>query len=374
MKLEKSFLWLGGVFDEKTVSRYPAVSPAANFWQRGFVEALIDNNQSVHVIGHAAERMWPFGRLIVSASGASFPSKFTGQAVGYLNIPRLRGAVQYANYLRLALAHIEKTRLPDSVVTFSCLFNSNQLTPDIRTAKHLQKRYGIPWINVIADGVAPLGADGYVYQRWSDYCSKESFKSKLHLDGGVPSVKNLGAYKKSKNIKAFMYMGALTAHGGVTFLARSFTKLIDSDVELWVCGRGENEELQLIANRDKRIKVFGYVSEERLNDLANTAYAFVNPRPSDFAPNKQNYPSKLLHYLAYGKPVISTWSDGLSPDYADCLVEVEDETEEGLMHSIKVALNLSTDQIHSMSDKIESFNRAHSWSYQIKRFLTWLED
>lgn len=370
---QKSFLWLGGVFDEKTVNCFPSMSPASNFWQRGFIEALKTQGHNVHVIGHSVERVWPFGRLDVRASQASFPDTFTGSAVGYVNAPFLRGAVQYVNYRRAARRHTKRMGFPDYLVTFSCLNKASEWTATISAARSLRKLYGIPWICLVADGEAPPGADGYVYLTWAYFESAGSPSPKLHLDGGIPAINNMAEDNPTDRPRALMYMGALTPHGGVTFLARAFQRLADRDIELWVCGRGENEELQRMARIDSRIKLMGFVSEEKLNELANSAYAFVNPRPSDFAPNKLNYPSKLLHYLAYGKPVISTWTEGLSPEYKDLLVQVVDETEDGLAQAIQTVLNMTDAERWSISAKTEKFNESHEWPRQIGRFIYWLQ-
>lgn len=374
MNPTKKFLWVGGVFDEKTVNSFPSMSPASNFWQRGFIEALQTEGHNVHVIGHPAERVWPFGKLNVLPSQASFPSTFTGRTVGYLNVPFLRGLVQYANYRTTVHKCIKKTGLPDYLVTFSCLDKATQWASTISIARNLRKQFRIPWICIVADGEAPLGADGYVYLTWAYFESTSSASPKLHLDGGVPAIRKMVVSKPHDHPRALMYMGALTPHGGVTFLARSFKRLADEDVELWVCGRGENEELQRLARSDRRIKLFGYVSEARLNELANSAYAFVNPRPSDFTPNRLNYPSKLLHYLAYGRPVISTWTEGLSPEYMDLLVQVGDETEDGLAQAIQRTLNMTDEELRSISDRTEKFNESHMWPHQIGRFVLWLQN
>jgi len=369
---QKKFLWLGGVFDEKTINSFPSMSPASNFWQRGFIEALKMQGHNIHVIGHPVERVYPFGRLDVRASQASFPDTFTGNAVGYVNAPFLREAVQYVNYRRATRYHIKRKGLPDYVVTFSCLNKTSEWTATISAARSLRVLYGIPWICIVADGVAPLGADGYVYLTWAYFESTGSPSPKLHLDGGIPTINKIAEENSTNHPKALMYMGALTPHGGVTLLARALQKLPDRSIELWVCGRGENEELERLARIDERIKLIGFVSEEKLNELANSAYAFVNPRPSDFTPNKLNYPSKLLHYLAYAKPVISTWTEGLSPEYQDLLVQVVDETEDGLALTIQMVLNMTDVELQSISVKIEKFNESHEWPHQIGRFIFWL--
>lgn len=371
------FLWLDGIFDENTVNAFPTISPATNFWQRGFVDTLQLLGNKVDVIGHPTERIWPYGRLIIRGEHASLSPDYKGSTVGYINAPLIRRFTQYLNYLRVVKSYLTVSDKPDYVVTYSCLDKSTKRAPSIETAKYVRKHFGIPWICIVADGVTPPGADGYVYLAWSYFESISAPGPKIHIDGGVPDInftvdQNSGAVQ-FRQAKILMYMGALTPHGGSTLLARAFHLLRDEDIQLWICGRGENAELARLAEVDTRIKLMGFVSEDELNELADEATAFVNPRPSDFEPNKLNYPSKVLHYLAYGKPVISTFTDGISPDYADVLIPIPEETEESLSVTIQNVLNMSEKDYNVMRARIVNFHETHTWGYQVDGFISWLQ-
>ena len=100
---------------------------------------------------------------------------------------------------------------------------------------------------------------------------------------------------------------------------------------------------------------------------------FANPRPSAFVPNKLNYPSKLLHYLSYGRPVLSTFTDGLSPDYKDVLIPIEQESEEGLVDAIRHALLMNDESYSRWCSRVVKFNASRTWSGQVGRLLGWME-
>lgn len=378
MSDRKRFLWLDGVFDQHTINVFPSISPASNFWQRGFIDALQSLGNHVDIIGHTHERIWPFGRLIIFGKQASLPKRLKGLILGYINAPFLRGVTRYFNYLRAVKIFFSTSEKPNYIVTFSCLSKSSDPTASIYAAKFIRKHYGVPWICIVADGEAPPGADGYVYLTWSYYKSVTAYAPKIHIDGGVPAVQSRSDQSfdmtAPRKVKILMYMGALTPHGGASQLARAFHLLADKDVILRICGRGENTELRELAKVDRRIELLGFVSEEELNKLASEATAFVNPRPTDFEPNKLNYPSKVLHYLAYGKPVISTFTEGISPDYMDILIPISEATDEGLCIAIQKVLNMTGEDYDVMRDRIVNFNKAHSWEYQVDRFITWLQN
>ena len=372
------FLWVEGIFDEDTVSSFTAMSPAANFYQRGYVDALHKLGHGVDVIGYPVERVWPFGRLIIRGEQASLSQGLTGQVIGYVNLPFFRNTIQYNNLLKAAKSHLRMTKhKPDYQIIWSCLDKSTDETPAIRVAKYIREHFGVPWVCIVADGAIPPGADAYVYQAWSHYKSDTSPGPSIHIDGGIPGIKcvddqNLPVNNSARG-KSLMYMGALTEHGGVSQLARAFHKLNDKDIQLWVCGRGRNSELMRLAEVDQRIKIKGFVDEAELSKLAGAAFAFANPRPNSFAPNKVNYPSKVLHYLAYGKPVISTFTDGVSPDYADVLIQIREESDDCLGEAIHSVLNMQSKEYEDMRDRIASFNKTHTWIYQVNRFISWLQ-
>ena len=372
-----NFFWISGIFDENTVNNFPGISSAANFWQRGLVEALKGRGNSVDVFGYPVERVWPFGRLVIDATQASLPRGLDGRSVGYVNIPFLRVVSQHISYLHEIKKHKQHRKIEaDFVVTFSSISRSNEWTSSSATAKFLSKKYSIPWICIVGDGVAPLGADGYIYNTWGYFNDPSSPSPKMFLDGGIPlinsSLQSNLTYEGKK--KVVMFMGSLSEHAGVTWLANAFHSIKDSSIELWISGRGKNTELQQLLNIDKRIKLMGFVSEMELDRLAAKVTVFVNPRPSNFEPNKLNYPSKLLHYFAYEKPVISTITKGLSPEYESVVIPVQEESLSSLANIIIGTLNMDTDEYDEVCDRVRKFNATHSWDYQVSRFGSWLED
>ncbi|TVT58076.1 MAG: glycosyltransferase family 4 protein [Sedimenticola thiotaurini] len=368
MNSKPRILWLEGVFDESTIDAFPATSPAVNFWHAGFVSALKTAGCDISLIGHPYDRIWPAGRVFVGSRDAAFASGFSGKVAGYINMPFVRSRTQSINYLRLVKEYVAQHGRPDYVFTF----NDTPATP---AAEYLSRELSVPWIYIAGDGPALPGADGYLYQNWVYYESPSAPGPKIHLDGGLPLLEALeeSADVSGRATRALMYMGALTEHGGAMQLARAFHSLGDQGIQLWVTGRGSNDELEQLAEADSRIKLYGFVGQEQLHSLASRAHVFANPRPTAFAPNKLNYPSKLLHYLAYGRPVISTFTDGLSPDYRDVLIPIEEESEAGLAQTIQYALGMPGADYAAWCARVARFNHTRIWSQQIFRLLDWLE-
>lgn len=369
------FLWLEGVFDEASIVAFQSISPASNFWQKGFIRALQGLGHDVSIIGYPVERAWPFGRLLIRQTDAAVLPGVAGRVLGYLNFPYLRPIFQYAN-MRLEVGRWLRSEqpLPHYLVVFSCLDKSTQQTAAIRVAKWARRVFGIPWVCIVADGESPPGADAYVYLPWAYYEleSKRRSEPTIHIDGGVPDASVESAQTTYSREKVLMYMGAFTEHGGALELARAFRDVPGEHLSLWFCGRGCNPELDAVVRGDKRIWIKGFLEETELNRLASQAFAFANPRPANFAPNRLNYPSKILHYLAFEKPVISTFTDGVSPEYKEVLVCVDDDSQAGLSAAIKSLMAMDESQYQALQARVTAFKKRRSWLAQANRFVSWL--
>jgi glycosyltransferase involved in cell wall biosynthesis len=103
------------------------------------------------------------------------------------------------------------------------------------------------------------------------------------------------------------------------------------------------------------------------------ATLFVNPRPSSIADNRMNFPSKILEYLSYAKPVVSTWTPGLSPEYEGVLVVVEQETPECMARKIEEVLSWDAEKHSAWSERITAFVTGRKlWDLQAGSLLRWL--
>ncbi len=105
----------------------------------------------------------------------------------------------------------------------------------------------------------------------------------------------------------FMYSGLLSCVTGVNLLLEAVKYLPQQGWKLVLTGRGELEDLvEKAGEKDPRITYLGNLPfEEYCKSLAG-ADILLNPRNMDLPENQNNFPSKVLDYLATGLPVIST--------------------------------------------------------------------
>lgn len=374
-------LWLGGIFCESTMLKSDAISPAANRWQAGLIKAINGHNLPVTLLSHFPEPLWPKGKYRPGNPDDLDPY-FDGRLVHYWNIPLLRSFSLSRVYIQ-ALQQIIKIQGKPLAV-----FSYNPTPHAVATGLYSQKRYQIPWIDVCADHYDP-GSDWSKYSSGASlakghvFLSYHAFKDcpylkKLHLDGGISNFNfdlEPQIIKKPKNKKIVLYTGMMSIWGGVSFLLKAFEKVNDPDIELWICGHGNNSDLENAIKSDSRIHFFGLVSEVRLNEMCLQASVFVNPRPSFVHGNKMNFPSKILKYLSYGKPVITTWTPGISPEYRSVLEVLTEETEDCLAKTIETVLHWSDKQrIENLLKNREFILKSKTWEYQAYRLEKWLKD
>jgi|ERR1039457_583899 glycosyltransferase involved in cell wall biosynthesis len=380
MKNKLSYiLYLGGIFSEETMLASPAVSPAANRWQRGLMRALIDFNHDIRILGHIPEPLWPKGRSCINRDMGNIALGITGELVKYWNVPFVRSCSLAAGYKHIFQEMCETYGRP------SCLVSYNLYPYTIAVARYAHDRYGVPWVCIVADAPDPgpeldqhdqmlNDAAGRIFLSWKCFVDC-SLKPTLHLDGAIDCLRFSPDIIPTKEDKrAVLYSGVVNQYGGVDLLLKAFELIKDSSIELWLCGKGENNEIHRSVQKDARIKWYGLVTDEHLKELSVRASVFINPRPVNLPASANNFPSKILEYLSYGKPVISTWTEGLSPEYKKILTVLDNDSPECLAQTIEKVLAWDTaTRLETAKETYEFMNAKKLWSIQAKRLISWLE-
>ncbi|MEI6513899.1 MAG: glycosyltransferase [bacterium] len=129
-----------------------------------------------------------------------------------------------------------------------------------------------------------------------------------------------------------LYAGALGRNYGIPMLLDAFSKLPAENFQLWLFGRGDMyEEIRCRAQQDSRIYLSEIViSTEELLQRTQQATVLINPRPTKEIFARYSFPSKILEYMAAGRPVISTRLLTIPEEYESYLIWLDQETPEGL--------------------------------------------
>lgn len=120
--------------------------------------------------------------------------------------------------------------------------------------------------------------------------------------------------------KAILYSGTLHYQYGIKNLLAAFESIENKDIELWICGSGDAEkEIKDLAQKDGRIKFFGFCTKDEVMQIRSKAAILVNPRTNDGEYTKYSFPSKTMEYMVSGKPVVMYKLDGIPDEYDEYL-------------------------------------------------------
>ena len=371
-------------FSEKAMLSYRGVSPAARRWLLGFLTGLDANEKKVHVFGHQIAPFFPKGPLIPGDSNNIIGS-YPALLLRYLNLWPFRWR---------SLTHSYKNGI-DRVVTewgrFDYVFSYNPWPNQLAMGRYIKgKDSATKWILITLDYEDPdkdfetflritKGVDYYVFlSQWA--YDNIPIKNKFLLEGGVKSELIQRRYelqcdtikkKFSQTKPAILYTGMFDKWGGLSVLIEAFLDL-PGDVELWICGFGDDAYIRSALAKDARIKLYGLVSDEKLNKLSEGASLFVNPRPVNTNGNMMNFPSKILEYLTYCKPVVSTLTPGLLNEYKNVCYIVDSEPS-SMREGIIEALAEDQKKLLDVASDIHHFLQEKTWERQIKKLLLWID-
>lgn len=367
-------LWVGPVIAESHFANL-AVSAAASIWQQGFIDSIGEHGAQVEVLTHLPCRAFPVGSLWPVHGGQIFSGHIQGHGLPYLNIPKVREwflARQYEQALERLLA----VKPFDLVVSYNV-----EAYVTVPIARALSK-ISLPWVAIIADlpKVNPRRfldrsnveiADGRIYLSWKNFIEFRNQQKDFYLEGGVHQ--QIGQTQNEESgVKRIAYFGGITALGGIDLFLGASKYLLGPGYEFHIVGVGDTSRLNDYLKSDSRIVYHGSLSQNELIKLGQRMDMFINPRPSKLSEN--NFPSKILTYLGFGKPVISTFGFGISPEYKDILIEIKEDSAPTLAAAIEKVAQWNQEQLEQYRVKVNTFVRESKvWNVQAKRVLSWFE-
>ncbi len=370
-------LWVGPVIAESLFSNL-AVSAAASNWQQNLIDSIRDEEiqgAQVEVLTHLPCRAFPMGAIWPMHNAQIFPPHIKGHGLPYLNLPKVRDwflARQYERALEQMLA----------VKSFDLMVSYNAEAYVTAPIARVLSKTKILWIAIIADlpKESPKrfldrskveAADGRIYLSWKNFIEYGDQQKDLYLEGGVHQHGEQIQNKESA-VKRIAYFGGLTRLGGIDLFLEASKHLPGPGYEFHIVGVGDFSRLNGYLRSDSRIVYHGSLSQSELIKLGQRMNIFVNPRPSKLSEN--NFPSKILTYLGFGKPVISTFGYGISPEYKDILIETAEESASALAGAIEKVAQWNPEQLDQYRVKVNAFVReSKAWNIQAKRVFRWFE-
>lgn len=140
---------------------------------------------------------------------------------------------------------------------------------------------------------------------------KIEHKDKILFQGAINVLmfKNFALRQNTKlNI---MYSGFLDKSTGVDLWVKAISQINNKNIEYVFTGWGPLSELiKKLSVKNTNILYRGFVSREEYYRMLNESDIVVNPRNMNLLDNKENFPSKMLEYLASGRVILSTRFSG----------------------------------------------------------------
>lgn len=368
-------LWLGSVYPDDIVTREKSLSAAAVLWQSRFIRTLQYAGHDVQTIAHLPVQAFPRGRFFVSKAESvwAIDPIETSQAA-YLNILQFRDMQLGYKYRGLAKDLIDRGFVPDVV----CSYNTPKHI--LRTCRWLKRSLNVPWISFVADMKAPnkewsnldrgfFESDGVVFFSEKAYV-EAPFSRKYHFYGGFDPMK-MPPDRQQKR-KMILYAGMLDEQRDLSMLLDAFIDLDDSNVDLVLCGRGNSARLEYESNMHCNIRSMGFVDSDVLQKLMMECHVFVNPRSHGFKSNEYNFPSKVLSYMTYGKPIVSSWSSSMPSAFKDYLVIPRGNTPSEFKDCLAEVLSWSGEEYEQWNNYVAPFVEQQSWEANTRNLVDWI--
>jgi glycosyltransferase involved in cell wall biosynthesis len=311
-----------------------------SLWLKGFCQGLKANGAKLELISHVPDRLFPYGEL-VPRNKLYLDEEFHTNHILYPNLPMLRTPALRIQYLIMSKKHFLKTHF-DYVISY------NPSPQHVAVGRWATKNTNAKWISVLLDPpeqnfdgdwnryrntYGPATVD--VHLSWKSYVDFPGI-SKFHLDAGAETEVSCNKILfKDKPFKV-LYSGKLEpTYGGSGLFLEFFKNCSSPDFQFILCGRVHDLRILEYAKTDSRILIKGFVSDTELNILCKDADAFFNIRDPHHVDNPYIFPSKLLFYLKYNKPIFSLHTPGIAPHYHDLMYFPEENTPLGLSQLVE---------------------------------------
>jgi len=369
-------LWLGfSVPDELASSMFtmdplPAIQTHKFGWS--FARALRSEFGEVTLASACPVQNFPLVRRLVFRGGAFTSQGIHGVLLGFINVLFLKHLTRLASCVLVVAPLIKRQRiewvfihgLHTPYLVFGLLARlagrhvavvltdppGVVLSTDGRVAR-LLKLFDIWLVGYVlrqVDAVVALAPD--LVKRLAPNCPSLVFPGILESTLRFPPVNSdaLESTPSPKEPFTILYAGGLSQAYGVDRLIDAVL-IFDSgaDIRLKLYGRGDQEvRIRQLAVKDSRIIYGGFVDAATLVPELCAADILINPRPTSELFAAQSFPSKLVEYLATGRPVLTTRITSIPHALKEHFYYIDDETSEGIHMAICDVMSLTaTDRL-----------------------------
>ena len=397
------------ILPDGALANYPAASPPGNRFQHGVLNALLAHGIDTSVISLRPVSSYPRSRrLFFRGADGALGEGVPYRQIGFINAGPLKTlTVAFTSFFaiwRWAREHRGERR----VMLFYNAYNPSAWVGIVAAWLTRSKV-----ITIVADVRVPGsgGGDASLLRRMEYQIAVASLRHMdaivpvthriaadlaagvpfLLLDGGVPDDMlaplpppalqkayegATDAGTPDSNPFVVLYAGSLSHLAGVPLLLQAFQRLEDARFRLWIIGRGELEPVvRHAAATDTRIRYLGKLSRPDLLTTYAAADVLVNPHSTVLLTARYVFPSKLLEYLASGRPVITTATPEIAAGYGDLCSVLDREEPQAMADAImRVAAMPAVDRLARAAEARVAVIERCAWSRQGRRLVRFLEE
>lgn len=298
----------------------------------------------------------------------------------FINLPVLR---QWSRIIQ-AERDIRKIYHKNKDCVIICDVLNQSLANAARTSG---KKYGIPVVGIVTDvpgytSGARRKSYSFIRRKISEYAEKNSkrnlakYDAYLLLTEAMNSVVNKNGKpfivleghcdskmeQRENNLsdkskpKIAMYAGGIHKEFGIEMLVNAFVKGGFNDWELHIYGDGNyQKDLTELTKKISNVKYHGVQPNYLIVENQIKATLLLNPRLTDAEYVKYSFPSKTMECIASGTPLCTTKLPGMPAEYYPYVYFFENETEEGMLATLKDILGKSEEEYHEFGKQAKEF-------------------
>lgn len=397
------FTYIGGdafEADYRKLHNYP-YSVSARHYQKEYVRGFSMNGNNVTTVSLIPYKWCESGHLYYNRTPETFNEGTVVNYLSFFNIPVLQEISRLFSAMRAISKWAKKTKGKKRVV----LIVLNNYTPvmlgamlacklrRIHISTHIHdnlvdlysKEY-IAQISALKKLILPiyLRFAGWIESKYDSYIFIASGMNEVinkrnrpHITvEGIYSISSVQLISEQKKKNAIMYAGSLHSNYGIKMILQVFSQIEDSQLELWICGTGECENLiKERAELDPRIHFLGYIDRQKVLELETQAKLLVNMRDPSLGYTRRSFPSKMLEYMLSGTPMLTTKLQGIPDEYYSYVYYTDSYSIHDIKEEVVRILNQDDASLQVFALKARSFvMKRASADVQAKRISSFFEE
>lgn len=358
-----------------SVDPSPAVQTHKFAWS--FARSLSYGFNSVYLVSACPIQNFPVARRLFFRGGFFCANGLNGTYISFVNLIVIKHVTRFISCLVDVPKIIKKNKI-------DWIFVHGVHSPFLFFG-FLAKLFGIKFSVILTDppGVV-LRTDGFfakLLKKFDSYVVKSILNNTdfvvalapelaSHLVGERPSLVFPGVLDvavekflpslEDDNSKrkpfTIVYAGGLNAIYGVDRLIEAVLGIEETPVLLKLFGRGDQENNVVeLAKKDRRFFYGGFVGNDVLLPELSGADILINPRPSGEDFSRMSFPSKLIEYLAIGRPVLTTRIVSIPDSFKEHFYFIEDESALGIRAALLRVMSIPAEDLLDKGRKAKCF-------------------